>query len=74
MFVYLDEGFYVMAEEIPKTLTPEIRVHAPTFFVPSTKNVPEGRDVASVFLIPWQGFQNYEFYCRDSEGGKACRE
>jgi hypothetical protein len=39
------------------------------FYDPSDKQFLEPQEL----LVPWQGMQDFSYYCRDQEDGQACR-
>ncbi len=71
--IFQSQGFAVSVPNIPVTLSPDMMVTHPTFFVPTELGRIEALNVAPEFISPWQGFKDYTFYCHDSEEGQACR-
>jgi hypothetical protein len=76
--VYLHRGFWLNA--VQSTLSekpmvhPNLMVEVPRFFPTGQQGFLQTRQlVAPQELVAWQGFQSFEFYCRDTRGGSACR-
>lgn len=71
--VFLEHGFAVEALAAPELVSGEIQVTGPFYFVPSLQGFEEFNSGLTQFLVPWEGFQSFQFYCRDGEEGRACR-
>lgn len=65
-FVYLKQGFLVYSDnnvtQKPK-LSPDMTVRDPSFFAANTSIKDFG--YYSATAQPWQGFKDFDFYCRD---------
>jgi len=71
--VYARDGFYLPVKSVPLNLHQDMVTQAPVFFTPSDDLLSENLKVAPQFIVPWEGFKTYGFYCRDLEGGVACK-
>lgn len=74
--IYLAKGFSISAIGEPASVpsfSATMSVSAPLFFVPSQEGFlnADGQSSAKQ-IVPWQGFQDFAFYCRTSEG-QSCQ-
>ena len=75
MIVYMQQGFILSANvEGKPILNEDLRVIHPVFFPPNEQGF------TSLFplhppeeLVPWQGFKDFAFYCRDWDAGRICQ-
>ena len=75
--IYQAQGFILVKGATSKpTLDVDIRFGTIFFFAPDERGyfaalggVAEHLD----WILPWQGLQSFDFYCRDEENGRACR-
>jgi hypothetical protein len=74
--VYASQGFWIDTVS-PRDIGPDLWLNSVSLFSPGIDNFaqlfPEYKDNPTL-LVPWQGYQNFAFYCRDEYEGKACRE
>jgi hypothetical protein len=73
--LYVNQGFG-LAGEVPITIDSNMAFNSVFFFSPGmdsfTQLFPEYKSLPEL-IVPWQGPQSFEFYCRDEYDGKACR-
>lgn len=77
-FIYLPQGLVVRSGGPDKPdLSQDTLFDQVVFFVPTQEGLEKSISIArehSEWILPWQGFRNFEFYCRDVDGGRLCRE
>ena len=77
--VYLSHGFRLdvrLEDQASKpVLSPDMLVESPAFFVPTEQGFldafnPTGttNKTSIKALVPWQGFRDFDFYCRERDG------
>ena len=72
--VYLSKGFVLYADG--KYLDEDKLFGNLEFFTPTVDGlrlVMVGAGRHPEWLVPWQGFKDFDFYCRDATGGRECR-
>lgn len=73
--IYLDRGFLLWTEQ--KDLDKDTAFWDLAFFVPTLNGLAKVEPWARFhpdWVIPWQGFKGFDFYCRDELNGRECRE
>jgi hypothetical protein len=71
---YRSHGFAVTADPV---LSPDTPLYVIVFFPPSESGMDAAFRVAADhpdFVVPWQGFRGFEFYCRTDLKSKACQD
>ncbi len=75
--VYRNLGILLQNSGFQKPdLRPDMTFEQIVFFEPTEqtlKIVLGGASAHPQWLLPWQGIRDFDFYCRDSENGRACR-
>jgi hypothetical protein len=76
--VYLSYGLQLYAENCRTKVELDENLSFPiiNFFVPTHEEYYSIDSTAKKhpdWVIPWQGFKGFEFYCRDDQNGKFCR-
>jgi hypothetical protein len=74
--VFVPQGFWVNTIS-PRVIGPDLWLNYVQLFSPGIENFTESfSDYKSNpnLIVPWQGYQSFEFYCRDEYEGKACQE
>lgn len=78
--VYLEQGFFIQTERAlyhPPAIGPRMTLSSSVvFFPPTIDGLMSASDWNSTQLIPWQGFQEFGFYCAqvqpESENNRPC--
>jgi len=74
-FVFAEKGFSLFTSGSRQpNLTEDVWLLGPFFFRSSLDAFSVARSVPSDEIIEWQGFKDFAYYCRDSEGGEVCKE
>jgi hypothetical protein len=73
--VYLDKGLLLGADRHQGgDIRPDLALSTPTFFIPDRAQFTTFFDQThSVVLVPWQGYQDFAYYCRAGSTTSACR-
>ena len=73
--VYESQGFWIDTVS-PRDIGPDLWLNYVQLFSPGinkfTQFFPEYKANPDL-IVPWQGYQSFEFYCRDEYDGKACQ-
>lgn len=76
-FVYVPYGLELRSDCNSKLeLNENISFLGASFFIPTREGYESIDETARRhpdWMIPWQGFKGFEYYCRDEQGGKLCR-
>ncbi len=73
--VYELQGFWINTIS-PRDIKPDSWIMSINLFSPGLDNFAQlFLDYKSKpdLIVPWQGYQSFEFYCRDDDAGKACQ-
>lgn len=73
--VYLEQGFWLNASG-RADIQPDLAIVSVRFFTPGLENYTAfNLNFADRpgWLVPWAGFQRFEFYCHDDYDGRVCR-
>jgi hypothetical protein len=75
--IYLDKGFVLTAGYLNKKpdLSQSTRFDYVLFFIPTRDGLAKSVYVASnhpEWVLSWQGFKGFDFYCRDESNGRLC--
>ena len=75
--VYLPQGLMLQSDCFAKPDLKENTLFAQVvFFVPGLEGLRDASGVAERhpdWVLPWQGFKGFDFYCRDEWNGQFCR-
>jgi hypothetical protein len=73
--LYSAQGFGITGN-VPTKIEPSLHLNSVFFFSPGIDNFaqlfPEYKSNPNL-IVAWQGYQSFEFYCRDDYEGKACQ-
>ncbi len=73
--LYIPQGFG-LTSDAPTPIEPNLHMISVFFFPPDMDNFaqlfPDYKSKPDL-IVPWQGYQSFEFYCRDDDAGKACQ-
>lgn len=75
VIIYIAKGFSLSSSQ--RDLSQDTLFRNAVFFVPSLDGYVDVEVFAKLhpdWLLPWQGFKGFDYYCRDESGGKDCRE
>jgi hypothetical protein len=74
--IFASQGFWVNTTA-PRDIRPDLWLNYVQLFSPGIGNFaqffPDYKSNPDL-IVPWQGYQSFEFYCRDEYKGNACRE
>lgn len=73
--VFLSKGFALSTEQ--KDLSENTDFSDLTFFAPTLDGFVKVEPLPKLhpdWLVPWQGFKGFDYYCHDESSGKECRE
>lgn len=77
VLVYLSQGFEIWGNQLTKpNLNEDMLFNQVMFFEPTREQLEASDGTAKQhpdWLIPWQGFKGFDYYCRDEQNGKYCR-
>lgn len=74
-FIFAEKGFSLSTSGSRQpNLTQDMWLPGLLFFGSSLDAFSAARSIPSGEIIEWQGFTDFEYYCRDSEGGGVCKE
>lgn len=75
--VYLPQGFAIGDGTFGKMdISESASFGNVMFFIPTHEGLAKSTYIANnhpEWVLPWQGFKGFDFYCRDESNGKECR-